>query len=291
MVTLSCLKSLVANTKKVNFEVILIDNASADGSIEKIQSSRLKIQNMKIVRNKKNLGFAKANNQGIKLAQGKYILLLNSDTLVTNNVIGEMAIWMDNNPKVGIASCKLLNEDGSIQGTGGYFPTLPRVFSWMTIEDIPFIDRLIKPFHPMRSKSFYKNFNFYKKEKELDWLTGAFLFIRRKVFDDIGSINEDYFMYTEDVDFCYRAKMAGWNVSYLPRWSITHFGGASSTKEFPIISEFEGIKLFYKKHYPSWQYPVLRLFLKTGSLLRILAMGIIYGKEAGATYAKAFKIA
>lgn len=98
-------------------------------------------------------------------------------------------------------------------------------------------------------------------------------------------------MYTEDTDFCYRAKKAGWRVVYLPKWSITHFGGASSTSEFSIVSEFKGIKLFYKKHYPLWQYPLLRLFLKIGAALRMLVLGIIYGKEARATYANAFKAA
>src|SRR3989344_1447332 len=284
-VTLKCLQSLAKNTKKVSFEIILIDN----GSTKTIKNFKFKIKNYTYLKNKKNLGFAKANNQGIGAAKGEYVLLLNSDTLVTSNVVSEMAKWMDKHPKVGIASCKLLNRDGSVQGTGGYFPILIRVFSWMSIEDIPFVEKLIKPFHPLRSKSFYKNSNFYEHKRELDWLTGAFLFIRKKVTHEIGLLDEDYFMYTEDTDFCYRAKKAEWKVMYLPQWSITHFGGASSTAEFPIVSEFQSIKLFYKKHYPAWQFPVLRFLLKSGALFRMLFLGILYGKEAKATYARAFK--
>jgi GT2 family glycosyltransferase len=292
-VTLNCIKSLVKNTKSLNFEIILVDN----GSSEKFQilgstlSSNYNLQNIKVIRNKKNLGFAKANNHGIKIAKGQYVLLLNSDTIIHDDVISGMAKWMDKNPEVGISSCMLKNRDGTVQGTGGYFPTLLRVFSWMTIEDLPFLERLIKPFHPQRSKSFYKNSAFYQKEREVDWLTGAFLFIRKEVFQNIGLIDEDYFMYTEDTDFCFRAKRAGWKVMYLPKWSITHLGGASSTAEFPIISEYNGVKLFYKKHYPAWQFPFLRLSLKLGALWRTLVLGIIYGKEAASTYARAFRIA
>jgi len=278
-ITLNCIKSLFKNTKKVNFEIILIDN----GSKKFLNTSNLNHKNIKFIMNSKNFGFAKANNQGINVARGEYILLLNSDTLINNNVIFEMTKWMDAHPRVGVASCMLVNPDGTIQGTGGYFPNLIRVFSWMTIEDIPGVDKIIKPFHPLHSKSVFKNEKFYEKKREIDWLTGAFLFIRKKVIDQVGLIDEDYFMYTEDVDFCYRAKKAGWKIIYLSKWSIVHLGGQSSTSEFPIVSEFKGIKLFYKKHYPSWQYPVARFFLKIGALLR---MPINWR-----TYAKAFKIA
>lgn len=278
-VTLNCVRSLLKNTKKVNFEIILIDN----GSKENFQLPILNFQNLRLIKNAKNLGFARANNQGIKVAKGDYVLFLNSDTVIKDNVIGEMSKWMDKNSKIGISSCKLLNNDGSVQGTGGYFPSLLKVFLWMTIEDIPGVDKLIKPFHP---KPWH-----YEKQKELDWLTGAFMFIRKKVIDEVGDLDTDFFMYTEDVDFCFRAKKAGWKVIYLPRFAITHLGGASSTSEFPIVSEFNGIKLFYKKHYPVWQYPLLRVLLKIGAALRILVLGIIYGREAIRTYARAFKAA
>jgi hypothetical protein len=283
--TLDCIGSVLKYTKGINFEMILVDN----GSTEKIEIPKNK--NIKLIRNNKNLGFSKANNQGIKKASGEYILLLNSDVIIKDNVIGRLSAWMDKHLEVGIASCKLLDKDGMTQGTGGYFPTLSRVFSWMTIEDIPGVERLIKPFHPLHTKSFYKNSSFYERQRELDWVTGAFLFINKKVIDDIGLIDEDYFMYTEDVDFCYRAKAACWKVMYLPRFAIIHLGGKSSTAEFPIISEFAGIKLFYKKHYPSWQMPILRFFLKTGALLRFIFFTIIGRREAMATYAEAFKVA
>lgn len=277
--TLSCIESIKKHTKGIKYEIILIDNASS----EEIYS-----KDAKIIRNKENLGFTGANNQGMKMAHGRYLLLLNSDTLIHDGVLSEMVSWMDDNPEIGISTCMLKNKDGSIQGTGGYFPTLLRVFSWMTIQDLPYIDSIIKPFHPAKEKSFSKNDEFYKRTREIDWVTGAFMLIRREVINDIHYLDEDYFMYTEDTDFCFRAKEKGWRVVYNPKWSITHFGGASSIKEFPILSEYKNIKLFYKKHYPAWEYPILRFFLKVGALGRMVVLGTMKGKENAKIYAKAF---
>lgn len=294
--TIDCIKSVIKNTKRVKYEIILIDNGSIDDSVIKISNLKSQISNLKIITNKKNLGFAEGNNIGIKSAKGRYVLLLNSDTLISSNVIGEMVAWLDTDNEIGIASCSLKNADGTEQGTGGNFPNLLRVFAWMTfLEDIPYLDKLIKPFHPYHSKSpLYKGDTFYKFSQNLDWVTGAFFMIRRNVMDDIGVFDKEYFMYTEEVDFCYRAKQKGWLVKYDPRWSIIHFGGASSQKDnnrinsFSILAEFRGIKLFYKKHMPSWQYPLVRLLLKFGSLLRIVVFGLVKGNHFSKVYAESF---
>lgn len=281
---LDCVRSIIKNTKGIKYEIIVVDNASKDDSVKAISKFGLRV-----IKNKENLGFTKGNNVGIKVAQGKYILLLNSDTLILDNVLKNIVDWMDKNPKVGIATCALKNKDGSFQGTGGYFPTLLRVFSWMTIQDFPYVDTIIKPFQPMREKSFSRNSDFYNKERELDWVTGAFLLTRQEVIKDIGGLDEDFFMYGEDVDFCFRAKEKGWEVKYLPYFSIIHYGGASSAREFPLLSEYKSMKIFYKKHYPDWQYPVLRFFLKIGALGRIFVLGSIRGKEYARIYAKAYR--
>lgn len=278
-VTLNCLKSLIKHTKGVEYEVIVVDN----GSAEKFLIPNFRSLNVRLIRSKRNLGFAGGNNLGIRKARGEYILLLNSDTIIDSNVVGEMTGWMDRHREVGVATCKLKNPDGTVQGTGGYFPTLLRVFSWMSIEDIPGVDRIIAPFHPKPGH--------YAEQKDLDWVTGAYMFIRRRVIEEVGSLDTDYFMYTEDTDFCYRAKKAGWKVKYLPRWSIVHLGGASSRRGYPIVSEFENIKLFYKKHYPRWQYGLLRLFLKLGAGLRMICFAMLNRREEVRTYACAFKAA
>ena len=277
--TVDCVKSVVRNTSGISFEIIVIDNGSTDSSVDAISDMRNELRNLRLVANKRNLGFAGANNQGIEKSKGKYILFLNSDTLIHNNILSEMVDWMEGNPEVGIATSGIKNKDGSVQETGGYFPTLLRVTSWMTIQDLPLMDRVIKPFHPKKS--------FYRNERELDWVTAAFMMVRREVVEK-GAWDEDYFMYTEDVDYCFRAKKHGWKVMYLPKWKITHFGGASGTREKTVLREFEGIKSFYKKHYQKWQYPVLRILLKIGALGRMLLLGILRGRTEFKTYAKAF---
>lgn len=290
-ILIDCIKSVVKNTRGVKYEIVVIDNASSDGSSEAISYLSKSVKVVTLIRNSKNVGFAAANNQGYRASKGKYILFLNSDTLVSGNVLGDVAHWMDTKAKVGICSCMLKNKDGTIQGTGGYFPTLPTVFSWMTIQDLPYVDNFIKPFHPMKPKSFSKDDNFYKNDHELDWVTGAFLFVRRSILDNVGGWNDDYFMYMEEVDLCFRVKKLGWQIWYLPDWSIVHLGGASCSSEYSVLSEYKGIKIFYKKYFPAWQLPVLRLLLKVGALGRMVLFGILEGEKSFTTYAKAFQLA
>lgn len=266
-VTINCINSIVKFTKNINYEIIVVDNASTDGSPKAI--SDLKIKNLILKICKSNLGFAKANNIGIKNAKGKFVLFLNSDTIISSNLFPEMISWFEKNQKVGAITCKLKNKNDSLQETGGFFPTLLRVFSWMFIQDIPFVDNFIKPFHP--------NTNFYKRQKELDWLTGAFILTKKEILKKVRW-SEKYFLYTEDVDFCFKIRNLSYKIFYLPNWSIIHLGGASGTHEKTILREFQGIKIFYKNHYPKWQYPILRLILKLGCLPRIIISPKIYAK-------------
>jgi len=194
--------------------------------------------------------------------------------------MGEMVNYLDIHPEIGIASCMLRSGSGNIQGTGGYFPTLTRVFAWMSfLDDLPFVSDLFKPFHPMHERSpLGANEDFYKSKKQIDWITGAFFLMRKKVFESVGLFDKDYFMYVEEVDYCYRAKQKGWGVWYLPKWSIIHYGGGSSHKDFSVVSEVESLKTFYRKHFPSWQYSILRLILKFGALIRLPLFGKTYAK-------------
>lgn len=288
----NCIESIVKKTRGVKYEIIVVDNASSDGSVDIIKKLQKKYP-IRLIKNSKNLGFGRANNKGIKKASGRYVLLLNSDTKINDNLLCELLDWMDKHPEVGVTTSALKDKNGRLQGTGGYFPNLFRVFAWMFfLDDIPLIDTLIGPFHPYHSYSpFYKGSKLLKKEQEKDWVTGAFFLARNKVFDQVGNFDKDYFMYTEEVDLCYRIKKAGWQIWYLPRWSISHLFGASSIYEFPILSEYKGIKTFFDKHMPKWQFPVLRLFLKLGAVLRMILFGILKGKKEFGVYAKAYKIA
>jgi GT2 family glycosyltransferase len=286
----NCLKSIVKYTGGISYEIIIIDNNSKDDSVEMFEILS-KTYPITLIKNKTNAGFGRANNQGLKIAKGRYFLLLNTDTKIGDNVLGEMVAWMDKHPRVGISTCSLKNKDGSIQGTGGYFPTLGRVFAWMFfVEDIPFLSKFIGPYHPMHPASpFYKGEDFFIKAHQRDWVTGAYLLLKRQVFKDVGFFDDDYFMYVEEVDYCFRAKNKGWQVWFLPRWSITHYGGASGTSENSLLSEYKGIKIFYKKHLPKRQFFFMRLFLKMGALLRVVIFGLIKGKEIAKIYVKAFQ--
>lgn len=290
--TLGCIRSVIEKTKGVGYEIVVVDNGSKDGSIEELKNQRNKeLKRLKILENRKNLGFAAANNQGWRASSGKYILFLNSDTEIKDNVLGEMVEWLEGRPNVGAATCKLKSKDGSLQPTGGYFPTLLSVFSWMTIQDFPLVDKFIKPFHPLHIRSFFsRGEEFYETAKELDWVTGAFLLTRKDILERLGGWDETYFMYVEEVDLCFRIKDLNYKVWYLPRWNIIHYGGASSkVSEYPLLAEYKSIKKFYKKFYSTWQLPILRLLLKIGALGRVVLFTILKGKEAGNVYLKAFR--
>lgn len=283
LLTKKCIDSLLEYSSGQNLEVIVIDNASSDPSFLKSYEKR---NNFKIIYNKKNLGFAKANNQGILSSNGDYVLLLNSDTEFNSPVLQGLIEYMDKNDSVGVSSCGLLNEDLSIQGSGGYFPNLAKLFFWMFyIDDIPLLSRLIKPFHPS-SRDLLGN-TIFEKKVELDWLTGAFFLIRREVVDQIGGLDEDYFMYVEDVDYCYRAKKKGWRVVYLPKWNIIHLGGKSSHSEFRLVNEIKNIVLFYKKHYSNIEILIAKLIIKAGCIFRMMVNLIILNIHKFKIYAKA----
>lgn len=269
-------------------EVIVVDNASTDQSSEMVQKEFSKVV---LIKNKKNLGFAAGNNIGIKRAKGDFILLLNSDTRLVEDSLTKMVDYMENNPRVGISSCQLVGKDGEIQASGGFFPSIFRVFAWMFfLDDIPLLGSLIKPFHP-HSPNFYTKDPWYKSEHFQDWVTGAFFLIRKKAVKEVGFLDEKFFMYVEEMEYCFRAKKKGWQVVFAPITKIIHLGSQSGTHKRAILGEYQGLKYFFGKHEPFWQMIFLRFFLKIGSLLRIFLFGIIKkDKEALKIYAEAFRI-
>ncbi len=285
----NCLSSIFKKTRGVKIEVIVVDNASVDGSIEMIQKE---FPQVILIKNRKNLGFAGGNNIGIKKARGEYILLLNSDTRIIEDSLSKMVNFMEENPQIGISSCQLVGEDGKIQPSGGFFPSLFRIFAWMFfLDDIPFLANFIRSFHP-HPPQFYTHNPWYKLAHFQDWITGAFFLIRKKVVEEIGLLDENFFMYVEEMDYCFRAKKRGWKVFYTPLTKIIHLGGKSGGSKMAILGEYQGLKYFYQKHMPSWQMPFLRGLLKIGALFRIFLFGIIKKDlEARKIYAEAFRIA
>lgn len=285
-----CLATLYKALKGINSEVILIDNVSSDNIGEKVKKNYPQI---KVLRREVNGGFGENNNMGMRVAMGRYILLLNDDTkIVDKNIFCEMISWMDSHPKVGLSSCALINPDlKNYQGSGGYFPTLQRVIAWMTfIDDIPYLDKLIKPYHPMHGYSFFHtNEDYFKKIHRQDWVTGAFFLMRKKAMDEAGLFDEDFFLYVEEVELAYRFMKKGWETWYLPKWRIVHYGMATNGSEKATVMEMQNLRLFYKKHMPSWKLPILTFFLLFGSLLRLFIYLILGRFKIAKIYAKAIK--
>lgn len=237
----ACIKSIYEKTKNISFEIIVVDNNSDDGCIDMLKK---KYQEVKAFQNNDNPGFAGANNIGIRLSSGRYILLLNPDTIIHDRALEKMVELMDNNSDVGVAGCRVENPDGTLQrACRRSIPTPIVAFFRLTG-----LSRLFP-----RSKIISKyNFSYVKENKqiEVDAVSGAFLMFRSEVLEDIGGLDEDYFMYAEDIDFCYRAKMKGWKVMYYPEASITHFKGQSSkhlsmkaTKAF-----YDSMAIFFEKN-------------------------------------------
>ncbi len=294
---LKCIGSIRKHTKGVDYEIIIVDNDSTDGSMELLKGESV----VKAIFNKDNLGFARANNQGIKKATGRYVLLLNSDTKLKEDSLAKMVQWMDEHLKVGIATCKLLNPDGSVQATGGSFPTLARIFLWSTfIDDLPLVADLFGSYHPHTPR--FLGSSFYSNSHPQDWVTGAFFLFRHEVVNKVGYLDEEFFMYVEEVDFCFRMKKMGGDIWYVPQTAVIHLGGRSEgskgiftgeglAREGAILGEFKGLRRFYRKHYPLWQYPLLVVFLKLAAFLRILLFGILgRQKQAWRIYGKALAI-
>jgi len=282
------LKSVISSVElsKLNdqVEVIVVDNASRDDSVLKVKKL---VPQVRLIQNKDNVGFAKANNAGILISRGKLILLINSDTKVEKDTFLNLIAEANGENNVGAIGSMLLNRNGSIQPSTGYFPNLIKVFFWMSfIDDIPILSRFIKPYHIEESR-------FYLKRHYVDWVSGACMLVSRDVIEKVGKLDEKIFMYGEEVEWCYRIKKAGFSVFYTPSCQIYHFKGKSAHNRYQpgIIEEFTTLLYFYLKHKPRWQFPILKFFLIYGALLRLILFGIIANRtDLKATYGKALEM-
>lgn len=280
-ITLDCLKSIKADmglefdfknpkpSSKIPTEIIVVDNNSHDQSVSELK----KISWIKLIVNTQNSGFGKANNQALKISKGQYILLLNSDTIVLHSAVSQSLNWLSTHPEAHMCTAQLLNRNKTIQASGGYFPNLLNTLAWsLGFDDLPFFNYLIKPFHP-HTPDFYTRDKFFLRDHPQDWITGAFILIRRSVYQKVGGFDENYFMYGEEVEWSYRMhqsfpKSQCW---YLIGPQIIHLGGASAIKRSdPIVREYQGALSFFKKHRPAWQISFVKILFKLSCLLRSL---------------------
>lgn len=257
------IESVINNTKGLEYEIIVVDNASVDGSIELIKNE---FKDVLLIENKNNLGFSKANNIGIKKSNGKYVLLLNSDTVVLDKTIKICFDYMEENIDIGALGCKVVLNDGRLDhACKRGFPTPSASLYYML---------KLNKFFP-KSKKFGQYTMSYVGEDEIsevDSLMGAFMMVRKDVIDKIGLLDEDFFMYGEDIDWCFRIKEAGYKVVYFPKAKIIHYKGASSRKKkYKTLYEFHrAMYLFYNKHYLKKYNILIALFVYLGIAIRFL---------------------
>lgn len=258
---LRCLQSVFSTANGLDYEVIVVDNASTDDSLAAVQEYYPRV---KIIQNQENVGFAKANNQAINLARGRYYLLLNTDAFVHQGTLKTLINYMDAFPKIGAAGCRLYYEDGTLQRSANAFPTLFTEL-WQAL----WLDRLFP-----NNQTFGKYTMSYwglDDFREVDWVMGACMILRREAIEQVGLLDERFFMYSEEADLCYRIKHGGWIVSYIPDASATHLWGGTSRKvpSETFLRLYRSRILFFRKHYgilTTWLY---KLVLLMSSLVRI----------------------
>ncbi len=236
--TRNTINSILEYDYPFSYEILVVDNASADDSLARLKDYFK--DNVKFIASAENNGFAAGNNQALRIAKGRYVLLLNSDTIVWENTLENIYNYMENHTDVGATGCQVLLENGELdKACKRSFPNAKNSF--------------FKLFHiPTNSKDDNYNLTDLPDDEiyEIDCLTGAFMFMRSNALDEVGFLDETFFMYGEDIDLCYRIKQAGWKIIYYGESKITHLKGASSKKKkSKLLYEFcRAMYIYYKKH-------------------------------------------
>jgi len=272
----NCLNSIPRTNPDGKYEIIVVDNASSDNSVEMVKQE---FPNVNLIENKANFGFAKATNIGIEASKGDIILLLNSDAeLKTENTFKEVEQFFDQHHEIGIVGVNMIFPDGVPQSPGGKFISNWQLFKYQVLFlSSPLFYRLKKKYSRGKKREFH----------DIDYVSGACLFVNRKVLDDIGLLNESFFMYGEDMEFCYRAKQKDWRRVILPSIEVIHLKGQSTKKNIENIlihsikNNCHLIKTFYGKK-SAW---LAHIIYEIGLLLRLL-LAFIRKDQKPVAYAK-----
>jgi len=251
-----CLNSIFQNAEKIELEVFVVDNNSTDGSLNELDD---KFPSVQFIRNTSNLGFAKANNQAYAKSSGEFILLLNPDVEILPEALEGMVSFLSNHRVVGAVGPKMLDSSDEIQAMGYYMklPTLiAGLFSYLSLQKI---DQLF----PAIYKKYFCDLDFDKKS-EVEQIPGACLMVKREVIDKIGFLDERFFVWMEDVDFCYRIKKNGWKMFYLPTSQIKHIGGVT----FNRLKKWEKKFIFTRS--------LFLYFLKNKGIFKSFLLSLIF---------------
>ena len=257
-----CLESVYANTQGITFEVFVVDNASADGSAQMVPE---RFPQVRLIENQENVGFARANNQAIKEARGRYVLFLNSDTVVQPSALNLMVAFMDNHLDAGAAGAMLLNSDGTLQkSTRNKFSIGEEILSTSCLGQI-------SSFFPLRSSAGTMGHAASNRYIMVDGVAGTCLLARRATLDDVGPFNEQFFMYAEDNELCFRIRRNNWKIYYLPSARVIHHGGRSTAQasQQMLLEFYRARFLFYRLVYAPTSVFVLKGILITELLFKI----------------------
>ncbi|MFA5238857.1 MAG: glycosyltransferase family 2 protein [Phycisphaerae bacterium] len=265
---INCLKSILDTVDGYSQEIIVVDNASFDGSPDAVISQ---FPQVTVIRNKENLGFGRANNIAIRMSKGRYICLVNSDVIVLKDCIKKLITFMDSHQDAGMVGPKILNPDGSLQPQCRYFPTI-----WNSLCQVLNLSGLF-PKSAFFSEPFMKHWT-YDETRKVDVLSGCFWLVRREALDEVGLLDEDFFIYGEDVDWCKRFHDAGWDVVFYHSAEAIHFGGASADNA-PIRFYLEMHKAdlqYWRKHHSQLGHAIYRTIILLRQSIRLPVYMLIY---------------
>lgn len=262
-----CLHSLLHHDQEISLEIIIIDNNSTDGTSQMISEEFIEVRNISYIRNHKNLGFAKANNQAIKYCKGDYILFLNPDTIVKERTIRSLVEYLESHPDVGIVSPKIFSPQGKLCLSCG-----KKLNIYSTLIELSGLYKFL----PSLGKHRFANWD-YDQTKDVDWVSGVCFLTRKSVLEKVRGFDEVFFMYAEDVDLCLRVKDVGYRVVFNPNAEIIHYGGQS--RQRLIVKSLEAnykARIYYiHKYYGSLQAKILKLFLIILSVIKIMVAIIL----------------
>ncbi len=232
-----CLRSIFAYPPNRNFEVVVVDNASTDGSVAMV---RERFAEVMLIKNDSNPGFAVANNQAIRQSSGRHVLLLNPDTVVGPTTLQTLVAFMDVHPEAGAAGSMLVNPDGSLQASCSPSPTLLREL-WRLFHMDSVYPMALYPMHSWPTQT----------PRRVETVQGASLIVRRQVIEQVGLLDESYFMYSEEVDWCERIRSDGWQIYWVPQSQVIHFGGQSTRQVAAdmFIQLYQAKLLYFRKRY------------------------------------------